>query len=262
MKYKLRRKILSQNFIYNSALIKSLIGDSSIDINDTVLEIGAGKGFITTELLKQAQKVIALELDNKLFFHLKQVFTNNTKLEIHQIDFFKFPLPRFPFKVFANIPFSIEGEIIRKLLDSTNPPLDSYLIVDKRLASRLSDIPHENQFSLKHKPWFNFFIFYQFKRADFTPIPSVDSVMWRITKKEVPLLPVEEKSSWERFIEIGFGKGTNVNINLLKILKKEQLQQLSATINFSLKEKPSYLSLTQWLKIYKFLITSHPRGGI
>lgn len=258
MIYKLRRKILSQNFIYNPALIKSLVGDSSININDTVLEIGAGKGFITTELLKKSQKVIALELDNKLFLHLKQVFINNTKLELHQIDFLKFSLPTSPFKIFANIPFSIEGEIIRKLLNSANSPFDCYLIVDKRLAFRLSGVPHENQFSLKHKPWFDFSIYHEFKRSDFTPAPSIDSIMWRITKKEIPSLSMKERRSWEKFIEIGFGQGTNVNKNLLKILLKQQLQDLSAKINFSLKEKPGYLSFNQWLEIYRYFI-SHLR---
>ncbi|MDO8570100.1 MAG: rRNA adenine N(6)-methyltransferase family protein [Candidatus Daviesbacteria bacterium] len=256
MKYKLRRKILSQNFLYSLKLTKLLVDNSSIDQNDIVLEIGAGKGLITTELCKKAQKVIALELDEKLFLHLKQFLGNNLNLNLHQIDFLKFPLPKFPYKVFANIPFSIEGEIIRKLLDSNNPPEDCYLIVDKRLASRLSGLPHENQFSLKHKPWFNFSIFYQFKRSDFTPSPSIDSVMWQINKKEVPLLPIEERSSWEKFIEIGFGQGTTVNKNLLKLLSKEQLQNLSAKINFSLKTKSGYLSFPQWLKIYKALRTS------
>lgn len=120
-------------------------------------------------------------------------------------------------------------------------------------------MPHENQFSLKHKPWFNFSIFYQFKRSDFIPEPSIDSVMWQINKKAVPLLPIEERSTWEKFIEIGFGQRTTVNKNLFKILTKQQLQELSAKINFSLKIKPGYLPLTHWLKIYKYL-TSHPRS--
>lgn len=121
--YKSRRKILSQNFLYNQTLIESLIRQSSIGSKDVVLEIGAGKGFITKELCRKSQNVIAIELDNKLFLHLKQFIGNNSKLELHQVDFLKFPLPKTPYKVFANIPFSIEGEIIRKLLDSIHPPV-------------------------------------------------------------------------------------------------------------------------------------------
>lgn len=267
MKYKLRRKILSQNFLYSQTLIKSLVWNSSIGQNDIVLEIGSGKGLITAQLLKKAKKVIALEIDEKLFLHLKKFLGLYPNFDLHQVDFLKFPLPKSSFKVFANIPFSIEGKIIRKLLDSINPPQDCYLIVDKRLAIRLSGMPHENQFSLKHKPWFDFSIFYQFKRSDFIPTPNIDCVMWKITKKEVLLLPLEERGAWERFIEIGFGQGTPIKQNLERMITNKQLQELSAKINFSLKEKPGYLSFDQWLIIYKHFIShqhfiSHPRGGI
>ena len=52
--YRLQRKLLSQNFLHNRQLIKELVRSSSIGQTDTVLEIGAGQGIITTELLKVA----------------------------------------------------------------------------------------------------------------------------------------------------------------------------------------------------------------
>lgn len=72
MLYKVRRKLLSQNFLYSRTLVSSLVRRSYIGQNDTVLEIGPGKGFITVELLKVAKKVIAIELDEKLVLHIKQ----------------------------------------------------------------------------------------------------------------------------------------------------------------------------------------------
>lgn len=256
VRYKVRRKLLSQNFLYSRTLINSLVRRSSIGQNDTVLEIGPGKGFITAELLKVAKKVIAVELNKNLVLHLKKFLGHYLNLQLHQIDFLKFSLPNFSYKVFANVPFSKEGEIIRKLLDTKNPPEDCYLIVDKRLALRLSGISHENQFSLKHKPFFDFSIYHYFKRSDFIPMPNVDSVMWRINKREKPSIPWNERENWERFIEIGFGQGQSVKQNLRKILSKEQIDRLSQKINFSLKSKPSYLSLEQWLKLY--MVVTHP----
>lgn len=251
--YKVRRKLLSQNFLYSRTLVNSLVRRSSIGQNDTVLEIGPGKGFITAELLKVAKKVIAVELDEKLALHLKQILGHYPNLQIYQGNTLNYPLPNYPYKVFANIPFSIEGEIIRKLLDSNNPPQDCYLIVDKRLAQRLSGIPHQNQFSLKHKPWFDFSIFHQFKRSDFIPEPSVESVMWRITKKTEPLLIESERKSWERFIEAGFGQGTPVKQNLRKLLNSRQIQELQSSITFSLKARPGYLTLEQWIDTYRLI---------
>lgn len=249
--YKLRRKLLSQNFLYSRTLINNLVRNSSIGQKDIVLEIGPGKGFITSELLKVSRKVIAVELDSKLVLHLDRLLGSENNLELHNGNFLDFPLPEGPYKVFANVPFSIEGEIVRKLLDTNNSPTDCYLVVMKELAQRLSGTPHENQFSLKHKPWFEFSIYHNFKKSDFIPQPSVNSVMWRITKIEKPILPLEERREWERFIEIGFGSGTPVKQNLRKILTKEQVDHLSGKLSFSLKTKPGYLSLEKWLQIYK-----------
>lgn len=251
VRYKLRRKLLSQNFLCSRTLINLLVRKSSIGPNDAVLEIGPGKGFVTAELLKIAKKVVAVEFDEKLVLHLKQVLGHYPNLQICQKNFISFPLPNYPYKVFSNIPFSIEGVIVRKLLNSKNPPTDTYLIVDKRLALRLSGIPHENQFSLKHKPWFDFSIHYQFKRTDFTPVPNVDSVMWRITRKTKPLIQEGEKNSWQKFIEIGFGQGTSIKQNLSRILTKNQIQTIQTKLNFSLKLKPGYLTLDKWMVLYK-----------
>lgn len=250
MLYKVRRKLLSQNFLYSRTLINSLVRRSSIGSNDVVLEIGPGKGFITEELLRVAKRVVAIELDQKLIFHLKKFLGTHPKFDLFEGDFLKFNLPQFPFKVFANIPFSIEGEIIRKLLDSNNPPEDCYLVVDKRLAERLSGNQGMNQFYLKHAPWFDFSIEYYFKKSDFIPIPNVDSVLLRITKKSEALLNWNKRDDWERFIEIGFGQGRPVNQNLIGILNKEQLNCLVSKLNFSIRLKPGNLALNQWLQIY------------
>lgn len=251
MLYKVRRKLLSQNFLYNRRLINLLVRNSSIGLNDTVVEIGSGKGFITSELLKVAKKIIAIELDGKLFLHLKEFLNNYNNLEIYHVDFLKFLLPKFPYKVFANIPFAIEGEIVRKLLNSIPPPEDCYLIVDKRFALRLSGTPRDNQFSLKHKPWFDFSISYNFKRSDFIPTPRINAVLWRINKKEIHLIPWEEKEKYQKFVEVTFGKGQPVKNNLRKMFSKEQIEKLSTNLSFSLKLKPSFLSFEQWLQLYR-----------
>ena len=116
--YKSRRKQLSQNFLCNPRLIRELVGRSSIGRADLVLEIGPGKGFITGELLRVARQVLAVELDAKLVLHLRRYFAGESRLSVVAGDFLDQPLPTTPYKVFANVPFSIEGLIVRKLIES------------------------------------------------------------------------------------------------------------------------------------------------
>lgn len=120
--YWLHKRLLSQNFLCNRQLVKQLIRDSSIGKNDTVLEIGAGQGIITQELLEASKQVLAIELDAKLLQDLRHKFMRIANLTLIQGNFLETPLPNQPYKVFSNIPFSITGEVIRKLLQSPNPP--------------------------------------------------------------------------------------------------------------------------------------------
>lgn len=248
--YKLRRKVLSQNFIYNRILIKKLVRESSIGFQDTVLEIGSGKGLITLELLNLAKRVIAVEIDPKLALHLEKFLGKNPKLDIYFANFLEFHLPKTSYKVFANIPFSVEGKIIRKLINDKNPPQDCYIVIRRDLAERLSGKYHENQFSLKYKPWFDFRIIHYFKKSDFIPKSRLDCVLWRFTKKLNPILSSDEKVEYQKFIEIAFGQGLPIKQNLKKFLHGRQIDYISRNFGFSLNSKPSYLSLEQWLKLY------------
>ncbi len=247
--YKHRRKVLSQNFIYNRSLINKLVRGSSIASKDTVLEIGPGKGFITAEVLSIARQVIAVELDPKLILHLQRFYEDNPRLDLYLADFLNFRLPKGSYKVFANTPFSIEGKVIRKLLDDDNSPEDSYLIIRRDLAERLSK--DSTLFSVKYKPWFEFSIYHHLKRSDFIPQPSMDCVMWRMKKKEDPFIPLSEKQRYQHFVELAFGQGQPLRVNLRRGISTQQLQELAGKISFSLKKRPSEISFDQWLELYR-----------
>ncbi len=57
--------------------------------------------------------MIAYEIDGKLYESLKPQLSENVRL--YRTDFLNCPLPKTPYKVFANIPFSRTTEILRKL---------------------------------------------------------------------------------------------------------------------------------------------------
>lgn len=248
--YSLRRRILSQNFLHNRKLVKSLIRQSSIGNNDIVLEIGPGKGILTEQLIQTAKRVIAVELDTHLYSYLQNKFDG--KISLHHQDFLHFNLPRHQYKVFANIPFSIEGKIIRKLLDAENPPADAYLVMRQDLAERLSGLYRECQFSISYKPWFDFEIRHYFQRTDFTPYARMDSVLFRFTFKHVSLLDKKSRREWMSFIGLGFGGGKNLKYNLRSCFTHEQFKRLAKYNDLRVDVNPSSLKLNQWIDLFKF----------
>jgi len=130
-----RRALRSQNFLRSQKLVAKLIRHSSIGKTDTVIEIGPGRGIVTEELLKVSGKVIAVELDSKLYNLLREKLQVHRNLDLVQTDFLKFELPTYTFKVFANIPFIITTDIIRKLT-SEKSFQEGYLVVQKEAAKK------------------------------------------------------------------------------------------------------------------------------
>ena len=185
--YWLRKRLLSQNFLINRQLVTKLVRSSSISPSDTVLEIGSGRGIITHELLKITPHVIAIEKDPR--------FTT------HPQDFLTYPLPQTPYKVFANIPFSITGAIVRKLLQDANPPKDCYLIMQAEAAAKFLVHPKANTLAaILYYPFWDIKIIYRFARTDFSPIPAVDSVLVHFTPRSL----VANKSGYQDFIAYEF----------------------------------------------------------
>ena len=250
--YKLRREQLSQVFLHSPGLVNRLVGKSSIGQKDTVVEIGPEKGIITKILLKSARTVIAIECDQPLYSLLKQQFNNCPNLNLICADFLSFLLPKTPYKVFANIPFSIEGKIIRKLIDAQNPPQDCYLIMRKELAEKLAGIFNNGLFAVNHKPWFDFEIFHKFRRGDFIPKPQVESVMLRFYKWTNPLLPESEKPLFQKFVTNIFGGGRRMRQNLKREFSPDQVTELARQFKINLHARPRDLSLEQWILLYHY----------
>lgn len=245
----IRQKLFSQNFLYNSSLIARLINQSNITHYDLVIEIGPGAGIITHELIKHASHVVAIEIDTYWIKHLRQKYNLTANLTLHHQDFLQFNLPKLPYKVFANIPFAIEGRIIRRLLESTNPPFDCHLVVMDKLAQRLTDTHKPSLFSALHRPWFDFAISHRFQITDFRPTPSVKAVLLRFRQKPTPLLSLRHKLDYQQFVRHGYTNGRPVYHNLKT--KYPSVSQVFHQLSLSRSTKPSQLSHTQWIDLFQ-----------
>lgn len=209
---KTRSELQSQNFLKGHGLVTRLIRASGISWKDNVLEIGAGKGLITESLLAVSQKVLAVEIDESLYLLVFNRLGSNPNLTLIQGNFLDIVLPKEPYKVFANIPFSITGEIIKKLLLADNPPLTCDLVVQKEAAEKFVFGKSANSMlSVLFYPWFDIQVGHIFKRSDFQPVPKVDLCILRITKRVVPLIPFNNIERYRDFVVFMFTKRKGVN---------------------------------------------------
>lgn len=189
---------VSQNFLTSRRTIERLIRLAGIQKQDTVLEIGAGKGHITKALSEACEKVISYEIDPHLYEKLKGQLDRNVRL--YRGDFLTSRLPNEDYLVFANIPFFITTDIVRKLINADPLPRGMWLIMEKGAAKRFCGLPKDSLMSLQIKPRYDMKIVHYFSSEDFHPAPGVDVVMLEFRRKPDSDVPPGQWASYQKFL--------------------------------------------------------------
>lgn len=248
-----KQRLLSQNFLKDPLLVSRLVREVAIGKNDLVVDIGAGTGVITFELAKVAGRVVALEVDQELIPILKSKLKQQENVEIHQADIRQFPLPSGSYKVFSNPPFHLTADIIYKLLQYSNPPEESFLIVQKEVAEKFTGCPHETQASILLKVHFDFKVLWRFQKSDFKPPPDVDTVLLQISKRSQPFISSENEFLYKAFIKFAFNTWKkDLKVGLKQVFTYEQWKRLAKNHKFNIHSKPTDLSFDQWLAVFSF----------
>lgn len=239
----------SQNFLTSRKLLNRITHLSNIGKKDLVLEIGTGKGHLTEALCRIGGSVCSVELDAKLYEHAKSRLSHLSNLRLIQGDFLKYPLPpKGDYKVFANIPYFLTTQIVDKLTDCTNPATDIWLVMEKGAAKRFTGISGETEKSLLLKVNWEMKILYYFRREDFHPMPSVDSVLVHFARKASPDLAKSEYMAFKKFISIsrkyGFG-------NRNSLLTGKQVSAALKQAGLPLAHEDGVTLYIQWLCLFR-----------
>lgn len=250
-----RRRELSQHFLRKGALASRLIETSNVSTSDLVLEVGAGRGALTRRLAGCARRVIAIEIDPRLCRDLRGQLGAESSVEVVEGDFLSLPLPRVPYKVVGNLPFSRTSEILRRL-DSADPaPDDAWLIVQREVARRYAAGPWgpESALSLKLKVRWQIEVASWLRPRDFDPPPSVEAAWLWLARRPRPLIDESQRRRYEDFVDTTFRHGSSIKTAMRTFATHTQLERLARDLRFQLRARPSDLNFDQWLALFRFV---------
>ncbi|RPJ18862.1 MAG: 23S ribosomal RNA methyltransferase Erm [Chloroflexi bacterium] len=260
-KKSIQRMLLAQNFLRSSKLVRSMLDVSSIEAGDIVYEIGPGRGIITAQLAQVARKVVAIEKDSNLAQGLCRRFQDVDNVQIIAADFLRYPVPDREYKIFANIPYNLTADIVRKILYTPPVPDEAYLIIQKEAAGKFSGCPSETQFSILAKPMFDIRILRELRRTDFEPVPTVHSVLLHIKKRPAALVREEDALLYRSFVRYGFGRWKHSLKAIFKpVFTYPQWKHLSKDLHFPMDAIPSGLTFEQWLGLFECFKQRVPRN--
>lgn len=181
-----------QHFLTNTDVVKASIKVAELNKNETILEIGPGKGILTKELAKKCKEVIAIEIDESLKPELEKLPKNVEILygnALKLIDDVHFT------KIVANIPYSITEPLFGKLLKLELEA--AILLIGKNFYELLNQ---EGKWNTISKLFFEVEKVMDVSRDNFEPRPRTDSVLIKITPRK-KLLSMEEKIMKELILQ-------------------------------------------------------------
>jgi 16S rRNA (adenine1518-N6/adenine1519-N6)-dimethyltransferase len=268
---------LGQHFLIDlSAAVRIVeaLGDLS---QSTVLEIGPGRGALTSLLARRARRVIAVETDRVLAAQLRMKFSLTPNLEIIEgdilaVDFHTLFGPKpgstrpgmeqtpEPVRVVGNLPYFLTSEILLRLFEHRKYFETIVLMVQKEVAERLTAHPGTREYGLLSATA------HLYARVDemlavspeaFSPPPKVHSAVVRLSlTSRLEKLRVDE-AGFMQFLKLSFGQKRKTLWNNLKSRYAAEVLERAMT---KAKIKPAVraeaLSLEQSAALYRQLVAA------
>jgi 16S rRNA (adenine1518-N6/adenine1519-N6)-dimethyltransferase len=259
------KKQLGQNFLNSKKIVERIVSASQPQETDVLLEIGPGKGILTQALLETKKPVIAIEKDTELIPYLTKKFEQEITAkqllliegDILTTDISTLIHKEQTYKVVANIPYYITGEILRTFLEMPQRPSSMTLLLQKEVAQRI--VAHDKKesiLSLSVKIFGAPKIVEIVKKTMFTPAPSVDSAVIYIDNISNNILTTHKitNSMYFEVIKKAFGqKRKQLLGNLKGYNKTEALKTFLQEKNLSETIRAEDIPYSLWVEIVKII---------
>ena len=248
------KKSLGQHWLKDRQILSDISDSADISSSDTVLEIGPGLGTLTSELLRRADRVVAVEIDEQLASKLSGQFPGKN-LEIVCGDILRFDLSKLSkgYIVVANVPYYITSKIVRYLMESSNRPKRVALLVQREVAQRIAAGPgRASLLSIGTQIYAKTSLGVVVEAEYFTPPPKVDSQVVVLDVYDTPLVPPADISKFFRLVHIGFSaprKKLKSNLAHGLALSKDYVAEVMAKSHINIDARAQDLSIEQWQKL-------------
>ena len=250
------KKSLGQNFLIDSNIKRKIVNSVNIKDKD-VIEIGAGKGDLTDEILKGKPKsLLIIEKDQRLAEILKNKYNEVSNIKTHCADILKFNLETNVKKssiIFGNLPYNISSQILVKTLKfKLWPPKFSDIIFmfQKELGEKiLGKFRSKNYGRLSILTNYRLKVFSKFLVSPncFFPKPKVKSIVIHFKPIKRDENKIKDINNLEKITNILFSnKRKMINKSIKKIIKNNKIQKIE---NLNLKLRPEQLHPDIYYKI-------------
>ena len=217
------KKRLGQHFLTDPRLLGRIADALEATRDDTVIEIGPGRGALTEQLLARAGRVIAIELDRELAPILRERWRDEPRFTLVEGDVLAQDLGALaggPYLLAGNVPYNITTPIVFHAMRRPRPARAVYL-VQKEVADRIVAAPGSDDYgalSVNVQALARAESLFTVGARAFSPPPKVESAVVRIVPREDPAVREAEEEPFRLLVQGAFG------------LRRKQLRRVVRTL--------------------------------
>jgi 16S rRNA (adenine1518-N6/adenine1519-N6)-dimethyltransferase len=208
------KKSLGQNFLVDGGVAERIVGALAPRADETVVEIGPGRGALTRLLVERAGRVVAVELDRALIPALAGRFgarENFTLLhdDALRVDFCAAVAPAPAARVVANLPYNVATAILQRLVEQRACLPELILMLQREVVERMTARPSSGErgyLSVLVEAYCEAEALFDVPPDAFRPAPKVWSTVARLVARSIEAGDVRNDPLFLRVVGAGFAQ--------------------------------------------------------
>ncbi|WP_307342693.1 16S rRNA (adenine(1518)-N(6)/adenine(1519)-N(6))-dimethyltransferase RsmA [Caldalkalibacillus uzonensis] len=234
------KKSLGQNFLIDTNVLRTAVKAAEVDETTGVIEVGPGIGALTEQLAKQAGRIVAFEIDQRLLPILQESLQPYDNVRIIHQDVLKVNLKEVvetyfegmgKIKVVANLPYYVTTPILFHFIESGLRFEHMVLMVQREVADRLTA-------KAGSKDYGSLTVCVQYyaepqlikvvPKTVFVPKPKVDSALVKLTLRTEPPVQVADETLFFKTVRACFHQRRKTLLNNLlhQLIDKKRKTEL------------------------------------
>ena len=199
-------KRLGQHFLRDRRLLERIADALGLTGAETVVEIGPGRGALTDILVRQAGRVVAVELDRMLAAQLRERYAGDARVTIVEADVLGVRLAELAggaYVLAGNVPYYITTPILFQALERPRPERAVYL-VQREVAERVIAAPGGKEYgalSVNVQAVARAELLFSVPPGAFVPPPKVESAVLRVTPRADPVVSAGAEAGFRTFVQ-------------------------------------------------------------
>jgi 16S rRNA (adenine1518-N6/adenine1519-N6)-dimethyltransferase len=204
------KRSLGQNFLIDQTVAQRVVDALDLTPTDVVVEIGPGRGALTTLLAERAGHVTAVEMDDALAPELAHRYSSDDSVTIvHgdalEVDLADLVQPSTAYKIVGNLPYNVASPIIRRFLTAEHRPQLMVVMLQLEVAEALASAPGSITYmSVEVQLWASVEVLFSVPSESFRPRPRVTSAIVALVPHLEPVLDLESEQHFLEVVRAGF----------------------------------------------------------